>query len=61
YIYVESNSDSINSDDYEPTINYESDDNYESIHKKSDIEIPIDNLTESNSYSSFDDYKIIAT
>ncbi|CAG8579137.1 7905_t:CDS:10, partial [Cetraspora pellucida] len=60
YIYIESDSDNINTDDYEPTINYESDDNYESF-MESDKEVPIADLTESNSYSPFDDYEVIAT
>ncbi|CAG8628451.1 14559_t:CDS:2, partial [Dentiscutata heterogama] len=65
-IYIESDSDNINTDNYEPTINYESNDDYEfnddeSIYKESEIEIPVADLTEPNSYSPFDDYEVIAT
>ncbi|CAG8761519.1 1147_t:CDS:2, partial [Gigaspora rosea] len=54
------------SDNYEPTVNYESDNDYEfndneSIYNESEIEIPVANLTESNSYSPFDEYEVIAT
>ncbi|CAG8832055.1 10347_t:CDS:1, partial [Gigaspora margarita] len=59
------NSDSTNTDNYEPTVNYESDDyefnDNESIYNESEIEIPVANLTKSNLYSPFDEYEVIAT
>ncbi|KAF0463374.1 hypothetical protein F8M41_000193 [Gigaspora margarita] len=65
-IYIGSNSDSTNTDNYEPIVNYESDDDYEfndneSIYNESEIEFLVANLTESNSYSPFDEYEVIAT
>ncbi|CAG8612113.1 13893_t:CDS:2 [Dentiscutata erythropus] len=65
-IYIQSDSDNTNTDNYKPTINYVSNENYESndnesIYNGSDMEIPVANTTESNSYSPFDDYKVIST
>ncbi|CAG8793990.1 7198_t:CDS:2, partial [Gigaspora margarita] len=61
-----SDNNNTNTDNYKPPINYKSDNNYksnnnESIYKELAIEIPVANLTEPNSYSPFDNYKVIAT